>query len=117
MSTIAKRLTVPDLEPVGPGTPVGRYLRLFWRPVLRAQELRPKQAKPIEILGEKFTIYRGDKLQKFVEGMVNSNPEVLAKMKATLDQGCHRRKQVRSQIKAVRACSIRHCPCKSVERS
>ena len=53
-------LKFPDLEPVGPGTPSGRYLRLFWQPVLRARDLKPKQAMPVEILGEKFTVYRGE---------------------------------------------------------
>jgi 5,5'-dehydrodivanillate O-demethylase len=53
-------LDFPDLEAVGPGTPTGRYLRLFWHPVIRAQDLLPGKAKPIEILGEKFTIYRGE---------------------------------------------------------
>jgi 5,5'-dehydrodivanillate O-demethylase len=49
-----------DLEPVGPGTPSGRYLRLFWQPILRAKDLPVGRAKPIEVLGEKFTIYRGE---------------------------------------------------------
>ena len=49
-----------DLEPVGPETPGGRYLRLFWHPVMRAEDLPRGRAKPLEILGEKFTIYRGD---------------------------------------------------------
>src|SRR6185369_14751575 len=48
------------LEAVGPGTPAGRYLRRFWHPVLRANDIRPRTAKPIEILGEKFTLYRGE---------------------------------------------------------
>ena len=59
MST-ASKLTFADLEPVGPGTPVGRYLRLFWQPVMRAKDLAPGKAKPLEILGEKFTVYRGE---------------------------------------------------------
>src|SRR5215208_2594690 len=54
------KLQFADLEPVGPGTPTGRYLRLFWQPILRASDLRLKQAKPVEILGEKFTLYRGE---------------------------------------------------------
>jgi len=54
------KLQFPDLEPVGPGTPAGQYLRRFWHPVFRARDLRPKQAKPIEILSEKFTLYRGE---------------------------------------------------------
>jgi 5,5'-dehydrodivanillate O-demethylase len=55
----SRTLKLADLEPVGPGTPTGRYLRLFWQPVMRAKDLAPGRAKPLEILGEKFTIYRG----------------------------------------------------------
>ncbi len=57
---LSRKLTFADLEPVGPGTPTGRYLRMFWQPLLRAKELRAKQAKPVDILGEKFTVYRGE---------------------------------------------------------
>jgi 5,5'-dehydrodivanillate O-demethylase len=53
-------LKFPDLEPVGPGTPSGRYLRRFWQPVMRARDLPASKVKPLEILGEKFTIYRGE---------------------------------------------------------
>src|SRR5262245_41807231 len=53
-------LQFADLEAVGPGTPSGRYLRMFWQPVFRARDLKPKQARPIEVLGEKFTLYRGE---------------------------------------------------------
>lgn len=49
-----------DLEAVGPQSPAGRYFRLFWHPVIRAQDLPAGRAKPLEILGEKFTIYRGE---------------------------------------------------------
>jgi 5,5'-dehydrodivanillate O-demethylase oxygenase subunit len=48
-----------DLEPVGPGTPSGQYLRLYWQPVQRSSDLRAGMMKPIEILGEWFTLYRG----------------------------------------------------------
>jgi 5,5'-dehydrodivanillate O-demethylase len=56
----SERLRLADLEPVGPGTLAGDYLRRFWHPVLRAQDLKPRHARPLEILGEKFTIYRGE---------------------------------------------------------
>jgi 5,5'-dehydrodivanillate O-demethylase len=49
-----------DLEAVGPGSPAGSYLRRFWQPVLRARDLAPGKARPVEILGEKFTVYRGE---------------------------------------------------------
>lgn len=48
---------IADLEPVGPGTLAGNYLRRFWHPVARLRDLKPGRAKPVEILGEKFTIF------------------------------------------------------------
>lgn len=60
MNNARPTLKFPDLEPVGPGTPSGRYLRMFWQPVMRARDLPSGKAKPLEILGEKFTIYRGE---------------------------------------------------------
>lgn len=56
----SKKVQFVDLEQVGPGTPAGRYLRLFWTPVIRARDLPPGKAKPVEILGEKFTAYRSE---------------------------------------------------------
>lgn len=53
-------LQIADLEPVGPGTPSGLYLRRFWHPIYRAADLPRGRAKPIEMLGEKFTLYRGE---------------------------------------------------------
>jgi len=48
-----------DFEHTGPGTLAGRYLRSFWQPVYRAEDLSPGQAVPIQIMGEEFTLYRG----------------------------------------------------------
>ncbi len=48
-----------DFVRTGPGTPAGRYLRRFWQPVYRAEDLAPKQLRPIQIMGERFTLYRG----------------------------------------------------------
>jgi 5,5'-dehydrodivanillate O-demethylase len=56
----SKALELADLEPVGPGTPAGRYLRLFWQPVMRLKDLAAGRAKPLEILGEMFTVYRAE---------------------------------------------------------
>lgn len=44
----------------GPGTLAGRYLRSFWQPVYRAEDLEAGRAVPIKVLGEQFTLYRGD---------------------------------------------------------
>lgn len=49
-----------DLFRTGPDTPGGRYIRLFWHPVFIAEDLKPGWAKPIRILGEDFTLYRGE---------------------------------------------------------
>ena len=44
----------------GPGTIAGRYLRRFWQPVYVAERLNAGQAMPIRIMGEDFTLYRGE---------------------------------------------------------
>jgi len=44
----------------GPGTLAGRYMRRFWHPVWRSQDLQPGDAKPVRIMSEDFTLYRGD---------------------------------------------------------
>jgi 5,5'-dehydrodivanillate O-demethylase len=43
----------------GPERIVGRYLRRFWHPVARAVDLPPGKAKPITVMSERFTLYRG----------------------------------------------------------
>ena len=48
-----------DLVRTGPGTPGGRFMRRFWMAVHRGQDLAVGQAKPIRIMGEDFTLYRG----------------------------------------------------------
>ncbi len=49
-----------DCFPTGPGTIAGRYMRKFWRPVQHAEDINPGWAKPIRIMSEDFTLYRGD---------------------------------------------------------
>ncbi|MBM2809685.1 MAG: pobA 2 [Chloroflexi bacterium] len=51
-----------DIDPyrVGPGTLAGRYLRLFWQPVYVGSELPAGKARPVRIMGEDFTVYRGE---------------------------------------------------------
>jgi 5,5'-dehydrodivanillate O-demethylase len=52
-------VTEKDLMKAGPGTLAGRYLRRFWQPVFLSSEIANGQAKPIRVMGEGFTIYRG----------------------------------------------------------
>src|SRR5215813_3040234 len=44
----------------GPGTLAGRYLRMFWHPVYVGDRLKASHAVPIQVMGEKFTLYRGE---------------------------------------------------------
>jgi len=48
-----------DLVRTGPGTVGGRFLRRFWIAIHRSQDLAPGQAKPIRVMSEDFTLYRG----------------------------------------------------------
>ncbi|MBV8889252.1 MAG: Rieske 2Fe-2S domain-containing protein [Alphaproteobacteria bacterium] len=48
-----------DLARTGPGTLAGRFMRRFWMPVSRAEDVAIGQAKPIRIMSEDFTLYRG----------------------------------------------------------
>src|SRR5579871_2047258 len=54
------RITYQDFLRTGPGTLAGRYLRMFWQPVYRASELTAGRAKPLRIMSEDFTLYRGE---------------------------------------------------------
>src|SRR6266511_1285981 len=49
-----------DCFPTGPGTIAGRYMRKFWHPVYRADDLQPGWAKPLRIMNEEFTLYRDE---------------------------------------------------------
>ena len=49
-----------DFVHTGPGTLAGRYMRMFWQPVYRSEDLAPGRAKPIRIMSEELTLYRGE---------------------------------------------------------
>jgi 5,5'-dehydrodivanillate O-demethylase len=49
-----------DYAHTGPGTLAGRYLRRFWQPVALSRDLLPGYAKPIKVMSEDFTLYRGE---------------------------------------------------------
>ena len=51
--------TIDDFVTTGPDTLNGRYLRQFWFPVYRSDMLPRGSARPIRILSEDFTLYRG----------------------------------------------------------
>jgi 5,5'-dehydrodivanillate O-demethylase len=49
-----------DLASTGPGTPGGKFMRQFWIAVDRIQDLAVGQVKPIRIMSEDYTLYRGE---------------------------------------------------------
>jgi 5,5'-dehydrodivanillate O-demethylase oxygenase subunit len=49
-----------DFWHTGPGTLAGRYLRRFWQPIYRAEDLPTGRAKPVRLMSEDFTLYRGE---------------------------------------------------------
>jgi 5,5'-dehydrodivanillate O-demethylase oxygenase subunit len=54
------RAAFEDFEHTGPDTLAGRYMRRFWHPVSRSQDLRPGWAVPIRVMSEDLTLYRGE---------------------------------------------------------
>lgn len=52
--------SVTDFVSTGPDTAAGTYLRRFWQPVYTSHELPSGKALPIRVLGEDFTLYRGE---------------------------------------------------------
>jgi len=57
-----------DFASAGPGTPGGNYLRRFWQPIAKAADLEPGKALPIHVMGEKFTLFRGESGAPYVVG-------------------------------------------------
>jgi 5,5'-dehydrodivanillate O-demethylase len=59
---------MPDFDFVhtGPGTLAGRYMRMFWQPVYRSDDLAAGRAVPLRIMNEDFTLYRGRSGSPFV---------------------------------------------------
>lgn len=55
-----------DFVHTGPGTPAGRFMRSFWQPVYVAKDLQSGVAKPIKIMNEDFTLYRGESGRPYV---------------------------------------------------
>ena len=49
-----------DFVHTGPGTIAGRYMRMFWHPVSCATDLAAGKAKPVRIMSEDLTLYRGE---------------------------------------------------------
>lgn len=57
-----------DLTSIGPGMLAGRMLRNFWQPVYLAEKLKPRRPVRVRVLGEDFTLYRGESDKPFLVG-------------------------------------------------
>lgn len=58
-----------DFEHTGPDRPAGALLRRFWQPVHVSEDLKVAHPIPLKILGEEFTLYRGeDRVARIVDG-------------------------------------------------
>lgn len=55
-----------DFAHTGPHTLAGKFLRSFWQPIIRSEELEPGRPKRVHILNEYFTAYRGDDGKAYV---------------------------------------------------
>jgi 5,5'-dehydrodivanillate O-demethylase oxygenase subunit len=49
-----------DFAHIGPGTLAGRFIRHFWQPIYLGSELKAGRPVRAQVLGEYFTLYRGD---------------------------------------------------------
>ena len=55
--TVSERY--PDFTSIGPDSLAGRFIRHFWQPVHLTENLPAGRIKPLRILGEDFTLFRG----------------------------------------------------------
>jgi 5,5'-dehydrodivanillate O-demethylase len=55
----AARKDYTDFAHTAPETLAGRFLRGFWQPIYLARDIKPGFAKPVHIMNDRFTLYRG----------------------------------------------------------
>jgi 5,5'-dehydrodivanillate O-demethylase len=63
MTTVDTIVNMDDFRDcyfTGPGTVAGRYMRLFWHPIFRSEDLKLGWAQPVQIMNEEFTLYRSE---------------------------------------------------------
>lgn len=65
---VTKAAKFADFGSAGPGTVGGEFLRRFWQPVHLSRELPRGSAKPILVMGERFTLYRGETGSPYIVG-------------------------------------------------
>jgi 5,5'-dehydrodivanillate O-demethylase oxygenase subunit len=66
MNTAERHAQEIDFVHTGPATIAGRYLRRFWQPVYLSRDLAKGKSVPIRVMGEDFTLYRGESGRPYV---------------------------------------------------
>ena len=67
-ATPSRSHLLASLTPTGPDSDMGKLLRQFWHPVALSAELKVGDSKPIRLLSEDFTLFRGHSGQAFLVG-------------------------------------------------
>ena len=49
-----------DLATTKPGTPGGIFMRQFWHAICRSVDLPKGRARPVRVMNEDYTLYRGE---------------------------------------------------------
>jgi 5,5'-dehydrodivanillate O-demethylase len=63
-TAMAERLRL--LSQSSPNTDMGRLLRLFWQPVATSQSVNAGAARPLRVMGEDLTLYRGESGRAYI---------------------------------------------------
>ena len=66
MNTAEAHAQEIDFVHTGPETIAGRYLRRFWQPIYLSRDLAKGKLVPIRVMGEDFTLYRGESGRAYV---------------------------------------------------
>lgn len=66
MNTAERDTQEIDFVHTGPATIAGRYLRRFWQPVYLSRDLAKGKLVPIRVMGEDFTLYRGESGRPYI---------------------------------------------------
>jgi len=65
-AAMAERLQ--RLTETGPDTDMGKLLRSFWQPVAVSQTVKPGSARPLRVMDEDLTLYRGESGRAYLVG-------------------------------------------------
>jgi len=66
--TQGQEVDANDFTHTGPGTLAGKFFRQFWLAIFQSKDLGVEWSKPIHILGEHLTIFRGSSGQAYLVG-------------------------------------------------